>query len=132
MKKGFVALVLAALTLTVGVTVAGARGEPTPLFEATGVLCGVFDRGGGGVLTTDSYVVQRQNGSVYLRCEADGTPGSTIETTTGFVCGLGPFGSTTRSKNVVRRDGRIQLECWGYADPASAALRGSSAGYGAG
>ena len=131
MKKGFVALVLVALTLTVWVTVAGARGEPTPLFEDSGFTCGVFDRGGSPtLLTTDSYLVWRQNGTVYLRCEASGTGGSTILTTRGEACGLGRFGSTTDTVRVARRNGQIQLECWGYADPAAARLAAADGAYG--
>ena len=120
MKRGFVALVLAALTLTVGVTVAGARGEPTPLFEASGFTCGVFDRGGSPtLLTTDSYLVWRQNGTVYLRCEASGTGGSTIVTTRGERLRARAVRRHDRlGQNVARRNGQIQLECWGYADPA--------------
>jgi hypothetical protein len=112
---------------------ATAEGTPTPLFEDSGFLCGVIDRGGGSILTDDeTYLVWRQNGNVYLRCEAWGTPGSTIETTTGFACGLGDFGSTTTSRNVVRKNGRIQLECWGYADPNAVDAAASGGQHGAG
>ena len=131
MKRGFVVLALAALTLTVGVTVAGAKGEATPLYEASGFTCGVFDRGGSPtLLTTNSYLVWRQNGTVYLRCEASGTGGSTIITTRGEGCGLAQFGFTTDTVRTARRNGQIQLECWGYADPAAArvAAAGGSAG----
>jgi hypothetical protein len=112
--------VLAAVVACAAIAVSGASAEetPTPLYEATGFACGVIDRGGGFVSTTDSYIVQRQNGDVYLRCEAWGTPGATIETRTDFACGLLQFGSTNESKNVVRRNGRIQLECWGHVNPS--------------
>lgn len=120
---------LLAVTAIVAGT-AGAEGTPRPLYEASGILCGVIDRGGGFLLTTDSYLVQRQNGNVYLRCEADGTPGSTIETTRGFGCGLAQFGSTTDSINVVRRAGRVQLECWGWSDPSADSVSGGSVGAG--
>jgi hypothetical protein len=126
------ALLVVVLTFAFGSTAALADGTG-PLFELRGAGCGVIDRDGSGVFTTDHYLVWRQSGEVYLRCEADGTPGSTIQRFAGFVCGLGPFGTTTRSVNVVRRAGRIQLECWGYRDPASArvaALAGGSHGAG--
>lgn len=121
-------------TLIVGASVlaggATADGTSTPLFEDRGFGCGVIDRGGGAVFTTESYIVWRQNGDVYLRCEADGTAGATIETTKGFLCGLGQFGLTTRSVNVVRRAGRIQLECWGHVNPGDTVIE-STGGYGA-
>jgi hypothetical protein len=122
MKK-LVALAVAALTLTVGATAALARGDADPLFEDSGFLCGVFDRDGTTVLaTTNSYLVWRKNGTVYLRCEASGTGGNSILVTKGELCGLGPFGSTTDTIRTARRNGQIQLECWGYADPAPARL----------
>jgi hypothetical protein len=71
------------------------------------------------------------SGKVYLRCEANGTPGADIATLTGFLCGLGPFGLTTQSKNVVRRDGRIQLTCTGHVNPGNIIDTASSAGVGA-
>jgi hypothetical protein len=130
--KRLVATLVVALTFAAGTTTALADGTG-PLFERTGVLCGVFDRNGSSVLTNDSYIVWRQSGQVYLRCEANGTPGSTIATFQNFACGLGPFGVTTTSINVVRRLGRIQLECWGYRDPSVARLAASAdGGYGAG
>jgi hypothetical protein len=131
MKK-FIALAAVVLTVAAGATSAFARGDAEPLYEATGFGCGVIDRGGGFVLTFESYLVWRKNGNVYLRCEANGTAGSTIETTEGFGCGLLQFGSTTDSINVVRRAGRIQLECWGYSDPAVARLAATSLSAGAG
>lgn len=131
MKKLVAAVATLVATAAIVVGGASAEGTPTPLYEASGFACGVIDRGGGFVLTFESYLVWRQNGNVYLRCEADGTDGSTIETRTGFLCGLAQFGLTTTSKNVVRRNGRIQLECWGYADPSSdVAASGGHAGVG--
>lgn len=127
MRK-LVALAVAALTLTAGTTAALARGDAEPLYEATGIGCGVLDRDGSGVFTTESYLVWRKNGTVYLRCEANGTPGATIVTFEGFGCGLAQFGGTTDSINVVRRGGRIQLECWGYADPSVARIAAFSGG----
>lgn len=130
MKKAFAALAAVLATATIAVGTAGADGSG-PLFQDDGFLCGVIDRGGATVGTTDSLITWYQSGKVHLRCEADGTPGATIETTTGFPCGLGQFGGTTDSRNVVRRAGRIQLDCYGHADPdvANAAAAG---GYGVG
>lgn len=128
MKKVVAMLATLVASATVAVGIASAEGTPTPLYEDSGFLCGVIDRGGGFLLTTESYLVWRQNGNVYLRCEANGTGGSTIETTTDFLCGLGPFGLTTQSKNVVRRNGRVQLECWGHVSPGDSIDASASAG----
>lgn len=126
--KRLVALLVVALTFAAGSTTALADGTARPLFELRGFPCGVLDRDGSGQVTNESYVVWRQSGQVYLRCEADGTAGSTIATFRNFGCGLGPLGSTTNSINVVRRAGRIQLECWGYRDPATAPLAALAGG----
>lgn len=125
--KRLVALLVVALTFAAGSTTALADGTG-PLYEARGIGCGVIDRDGSFVFTTESYLVWRQSGDVYLRCEADGTAGSTIATFKGFTCGLGQFGLTNTSINVVRRLGRIQLECWGYLNPASARISSASDG----
>lgn len=132
MKRLVAAVATIAATAAIVVGGASATGTATPLYEASGFACGVIDRGGGFALTYESYLVWRQNGNVYLRCEADGTPGSTIETTTGFGCGLAQFGTTTTSRNVVRKNGRIQLECWGYATPGDSVESASSGSAGAG
>lgn len=130
MKKlvAVVATVIATAAVVVGG--ASAEGKATPLFEDSGFLCSVLDRDGSSVLTSVSYLVQRQNGNVYLRCEAQGTAGSTIDVETGFLCGLGSFGLTTQSRNRVGKNGGIQLECWGQSDPNSD-VSSSSSGYGA-
>ena len=131
MKKVFAvfATVVATAAIAVGTAVADGSG---PLFTDEGFACGVIDRGGGGVLTFDSVITWYQSGKVHLRCEADGTSGATIETTTGFLCGLGPFGTTTQSKNVVRREGRIQLDCFGHVNPNQLDAAAAAGGYGAG
>jgi hypothetical protein len=124
--KRLVALLVVALTFAAGSTSALADGTG-PFYEARGLGCGVIDRDGSFVFTIESYLVWRQSGQVYLRCEANGTPGSTIATFKNFGCGLAQFGFTTDSINVVRRAGRIQLECWGYRDPATARISSASA-----
>lgn len=130
MKK-LVAAVVAVLA-TAAIAIAGATAAGGPLFHVEGVECGVIDRDGSGVLTTDSSLTWFASGKVELRCEADGTPGATVVQFTGFLCGLGPFGVTTQSKNVVRREGRIQLTCQGYQNPNNSVDTASSSGYGAG
>jgi hypothetical protein len=130
MKKLVAAFAAVVATAAIAVGTAGADGSG-PLFTDEGFACGVIDRGGGSLLTFDSAITWYQSGKVHLRCEADGTPGATVETTTGFSCGLGPFGSTTQSKNVVRREGRVQLDCFGHVNPNSIDSA-SAAGYGAG
>ncbi len=127
MKK-LVALGLIVLGVAAFATTAYATG---PVSDESGVLCGVIDRGGGPVLTTDSRLIHYASGKVTLRCEADGTPGSTIETTSGFVCGLGQFGSTTDSTNRVGRNGHIQLSCTGFSEVTADAASASSSGVGA-
>ena len=124
MKKA-VALVLTVLAVAVAAfaTSASATG---PLSDVSGVPCGVFDRDGSLVVTTDSRLIHWASGKVTLRCIAQGTPGATIVVTTGFPCGLGPFGITTDSTNRVGRNGEIQLSCTGFADPSVASA--SSAG----
>ena len=82
-------------------------------------------------MTTDSRLIHYASGKVTLRCEADGTAGATIETTSGFLCGLGPFGTTTDSTNRVGKNGHIQLSCTGFADPNADAASASSSGVGA-
>lgn len=133
MKK--VVAVVATVIATAAVLVAGAsaKGEATPLYEERGTPCGLLDRDGSGVSGTTVLLVHRKNGNVYLRCEAQGTPGSTVHMDTGFLCGLGQFGLTTQSQNRVGKSGGIQLECWGYSDPNRSELRtASSGGNGAG
>ena len=133
MKKVVGALfAVVAASAVIVVSVASAEGTPRPLYEASGFGCGVLDRDGGFIFTTDSYLVWRQNGNVYLKCDGQGTPGSTIVTHRGFLCGLGPFGLTENSIDVVRRGGVSQLECFGHVDPGDAPDTASSGGYGAG
>jgi hypothetical protein len=129
MKK--VVLALAAL-LVAAVIASGATASGGPLFQEEGILCGVIDRDGSGVLTEDSLLVWYSSGKVSLRCLADGTPGSNIVTFSGFYCGLGPFGSTTDSTNRVGRNGHIQLSCTGWADPEDTIDSASSGAVGAG
>ncbi len=128
MKK-LVALGLTVFAVAAFATTASATG---PTFDESGVSCGVFDRDGSLVLTTDSRLVAYASGKVTLRCEADGTPGSNIVTTSGFLCGLGPFGTTTDSTNRVGKNGHIQLSCTGTVDPSADAASAAASGVGAG
>jgi hypothetical protein len=128
MKK----LVIAAATVFATAVVATAAYASGPLSDESGVPCGVIDRGGGSVLTTDSRLIHYASGKVTLRCIAQGTPGSTIEVTTGFPCGLGEFGSTTDSSNRVGRNGEIQLSCTGWVDPGADAASAAASHVGAG
>ena len=127
MKKLVIATAMALATAVVA-TAAWASG---PLSDESGFACNVIDRGGGTVVTTDSRLIHYASGKVTLRCIGQGTPGSTIETTTGFVCGLGQFGLTTDSSNRVGKNGEIQLSCTGFADPSADAARAASGGAGA-
>lgn len=129
MKK-LVAL-FAAIVATSAIAVGGATATG-PLFEERGIGCGVIDRDGSFVFTTDSVLIWYASGKVYLRCEADGTPGADVVQFSGFLCGLGPFGTTTQSKNVVRKEGRIQLTCTGHVNPGDSIDTASTAGVGAG
>jgi hypothetical protein len=128
MKK----LVIAAAMVLVTAVVATAAYASGPVSDESGVLCSVIDRGGAPVLTTESRLIHYASGKVTLRCIAQGTPGSTIETTTGFPCGLGPFGITTDSSNRVGKNGEIQLSCTGWASvtPDAVSLAGGSVGAG--
>ena len=126
MKK----LVIAAATVVATALVATGAYASGPVSDEAGVVCGVIDRGGAIVLTTDSRLIHYASGKVTLRCIAQGTPGSTIETTTGFVCGLGQFGTTTDSFNRVGRNGEIQLSCTGWAAVDTASAAGGSVGAG--
>jgi hypothetical protein len=127
MKK-LVAVSLTAVAVAAFATTAYATG---PISDESGVLCGVSDRDGSIILTTDSRLIHYASGKVTLRCEADGTPGADIVVTSGFTCGLAQFGSTTDSTNRVGRNGHIQLSCTGFADPNAAAASVSSSGAGA-
>lgn len=127
MKK-LVAVVLTVCAVAAFATTATASG---PVYDESGILCGVIDRDGGSILTTDSRLIQYASGKVTLRCEAQGTPGSNIVVTEGFLCGLGPFGLTTDSSNRVGKNGHIQLTCTGFAEesaPASASASSVGAG----
>ena len=125
MKK-LVAVVLVVFAMAGFATTATATG---PEYDVSGVLCGTFDRDGSLVLTTDSRLIQFASGKVTLRCIADGTSGSNIVVTSGFLCGLGPFGVTTNSTNRVGKNGEIQLYCTaqlnGDAAPASSGSVGA-------
>ena len=127
MKK-LVAVALTVLAVAAFATTASATG---PISDESGVLCGVIDRDGSTVLTTDSRLIHWASGKVTLRCVAQGTPGANIVVTSGFVCGLGQFGSTTDSTNRVGRNGEIQLSCTGFAEPNADAALTSSSGVGA-
>ena len=127
MKK----LVIAAAMVLVTAVVATAAYASGPVSDESGFACNVIDRGGGFVSTTDSRLIHYASGKVTLRCIAQGTPGSTIETTTGFTCGLAQFGLTNDSSNRVGKNGEIQLSCTGWSavtDTASAS--GGSVGAG--
>jgi hypothetical protein len=126
MKK-LVAAVLTVLAVAAFATTATASG---PVSDEA-VLCGVIDRGGGFVLTDNGRLIHYASGKVTLRCVAQGTPGSTIETTTGFLCGLGQFGYTYESSNRVGKNGEIQLSCTGWASVTpDASASGGSVGAG--
>jgi hypothetical protein len=127
MKK-FVAA--AAMMLVTGI-VATAAFASGPVSDEQ-VLCNVIDRGGSTVLTDNGRLIHYASGKVTLRCIAQGTPGSTIETTTGFLCGLGQFGTTTDSSNRVGKNGEIQLSCtgWSSVTPDAASASGGSVGAG--
>lgn len=127
MKK-LVAVVLTVLAVAAFATTASATG---PLYDESGILCGVLDRDGSGIATTDSRLIQYASGKVTLRCEAQGTPGSDIVVFSGFLCGLGPFGTTTDSTNRVGKNGHIQLTCTGQSGPNGDAARASSSSVGA-
>lgn len=126
MKK----LVIAAAMVLVTAVVATAAYASGPVSDESGIACGVIDRGGGLVLTTDSRLIHYASGKVTLRCIAQGTPGATIETTTGFLCGLAQFGTTTDSSNRVGKNGEIQLSCTGFSavTPDAASVSGGGAG----
>jgi hypothetical protein len=131
MRK-FLAVVTAIVATAVVAVGAAGAGDANPLFEDSGFACGVLDRDGSGILTFDSQVIWYQSGKVVLRCNAQGTPGDTVVTFSGFPCGLGPFGSATHSKNVIRREGHIQLVCTADVNPGNVVdAAASSAGYGA-
>jgi hypothetical protein len=119
MKKFVTTLVAVVATAAVVVGVTSASGGP--LYEEHGIACGVLDRDGSFVLTFDSVLIQYASGKVYLRCESkEGTGGAPKVTLSGFLCGLGPFGTTTNSVNTVGYNGVIQLTCIGHSAPTSA------------
>ena len=123
--------VFAAVVAMAAIAVGSASGTDGPLFQQDGVLCGVFDRDGSLVLTVDSQITWYASGKVELRCEADGTSGNSVVQTSGFLCGLGPFGLASESKNVVRRNGRIQLTCSGHLNPGNVLDSAAGGSYGA-
>jgi hypothetical protein len=127
MKK-LVAAMLALLAVAAFATAATASG---PVSDEQ-VLCNVIDRGGGTVTTDNGRLIHYASGKVTLRCIAQGTPGSTIETTTGFLCGLGQFGLTTDSSNRVGKNGEIQLSCsgWSSVTPDAVSAAGGTVGAG--
>jgi hypothetical protein len=127
MKK----LVIAAAMVLATAIVATAAYASGPVSDESGIGCNVIDRGGATVFTTDSRLIHYASGKVTLRCIGQGTPGATIETTTGFVCGLAQFGLTTDSSNRVGKNGEIQLSCTGFAEVSPDAARAASAGAGA-
>ncbi len=129
MKK-FVAA-FAAVVAMAALAVGSASGADGPLFQDSEFLCGVLDRDGSSVLTTNSELTWYASGKVELRCEASGTSGNSVVQTNGFLCGLGPFGLTTESKNVVRRNGGIVLTCSGHLNPGDLAPSASGGSYGA-
>jgi len=126
MKK----LVIASVTVLATAIVATTAWASGPLSDET-VGCNVINRGGGIVFTPEGRLIHYASGKVTLRCVAQGTPGSTIEVTTGFLCNIGQFGTTTDSSNRVGKNGEIQLSCTGFADPSADAARVSSGSAGA-
>ena len=129
MKKLLAAF--AAVVAMAAIAVGSASGTDGPLFQQDGVLCGVFDRDGSLLLTVDSQITWYASGKVELRCEAQGTPGNSVVQTSGFLCGLGPFGFASESKNVVRRAGGIQLTCSGHVNPGDVLDSAAGGSYGA-
>ncbi len=121
----------AAVVAMAAIAVGTASGTDGPLFQANGVPCGVFDRDGGFVLTFNSQITWYASGKVELRCEGSGTPGNSVVQTSGFLCGLGPFGLASESKNVVRRNGAIQLTCSGHLNPGDLVDSAAGGSYGA-
>ena len=121
----------AAVVAVAAIAVGSASGTDGPLFQDNGFACGVFDRDGSFVLTFNSQITWYASGKVELRCEASGTPGNSVVQTSGFLCGLGPFGLTTESKNVVRKAGGIQLTCSGHLNPGDLEPTASGGSYGA-
>jgi hypothetical protein len=131
MKKVLAALAAIVATAAVAVGTAGAEGSADPLLVITGEPCGVLDRDGSGIVTTDMSFIWYQSGKAVLRCQAQGTPGSTVVTFSGFGCSLGPLGDATHSKNVIRREGHIQLVCTADVNPGDVIDSLSSTGFGA-
>lgn len=133
MKRVLAVLAAIVATAAVAVGTAGADGSPNPMLEISGEPCGVLDRDGSGIVTTDMTFVWYQSGKAVLRCQAQGTPGSTVVKFSGFDCSLGPLGTATHSKNVIRREGHIQLLCTADVNPGDVIDSVSrAAGYGAG
>lgn len=132
MKKLVVAL---ATVFAAAVMVSSATADG-PIIEERGFACGVLDRGPSFVLTFDSYFAWFDSGKTYLRCEADGTPGSqkiqyTFENT-GILCGVPVSGLTDEWKNTIGANGHIQLTCKGFLNPNTVDADASTGGAGLG
>ncbi len=125
-------VLMLATVLAAGVAASSASATG-PLLVQEGVLCGVFNADGNIVLTTDSELIWYASGKVALRCEADTVNNSGSRVVfSGFLCGLGPFGFTTQSRNTIGVNGRSQLTCTGHANPGDAAASAAAGSYGAG
>jgi hypothetical protein len=125
-------LALLAAVVATGV-LAGTASGSGPLFTESGFACGIATHDGGFTLTTNSVVTWYSSGKVVLRCEGTvpNPTGSRLEFS-GFLCGLGPFGFTTDSRNTIGHNGSSQLTCVGFADPTAPARIASTGGYGRG
>jgi hypothetical protein len=129
MKKLVAAL--AAVVAMAAIAVGTASGTDGPLFQDSEFACGVLDRDGSFVLTFNSEITWYASGKIELRCEGRGTPGNSVAQTSGFLCGLGPFGAASESKNVVRKNGGIQLTCSGHLNPGEVLDSAAGGSYGA-
>lgn len=130
MKK----LVAALAALMAAGALASTASATGPLLVEEGFLCGVYTADGGLALTTNSRLTWYASGKVVLKCEAQtvNNTGTRVEFS-GFLCGLGEFGTTTDSRNTIGYNGSSQLTCTGWADPSAPAVAAATAGgYGAG
>jgi hypothetical protein len=112
MKKLLVAV---AAICTAGALAGGVAANPDAgEVVARGFACGILDRDGNTVITTNSVLTQYQNKAV-LRCQGDvGGTGPAVYwnfDNTGLSCGMLQFGSTNNWTNKVGYNGLSQLVC---------------------
>jgi hypothetical protein len=127
MKKAFVLLtaLVAAAALTVGL--GPAFGSGTPI--VTQVPCNVFDANG-NLFSTTGTLTAYASGKVTLHCIGQGAGNGSVVVFSGFLCGLGQYGTSSDPNNNDRisKSGESQLWCYGTSNAEAPASSSGGAG----